>query len=302
MTLCGLAPSYSILALFLLITGLSSAVFHAVAPVIAGDLSGRQLGKGMGFWMVGGELGRTLGPIIIVTALQYIALSRIPWLMSAGFFASIILYFQLKNLPAFHLNQKTEKQASLLALKKMKPIMIPVAFLIIMRSLMQNALTIYLPMYLTEKGVSLWFAGASLSILEAAGAGGALLGGTLSDKLGRRQVLLIAMTISSLFMFLFLMIDRWVYYPFVLLILGFTLLSMEPIIMALVQESFPQNRALANGTYMCLNFLIRSLAAFILGILGDLFGLQQAFFISAIIMLIGIPSVFLLPKEVMKIA
>ena len=60
MSLLGIAPLYAMLALLLMVTGLSSAVLHAVAPVIAGRLSGKSLGRGMGIWMVGGELGRTL--------------------------------------------------------------------------------------------------------------------------------------------------------------------------------------------------------------------------------------------------
>lgn len=35
-----------------------------------------------------------------------------------------------------------------------------------------------------------------------------------------------------------------------LVLLGFTCLSNTPVMMASVQESFPQNRALANGFYL----------------------------------------------------
>jgi FSR family fosmidomycin resistance protein-like MFS transporter len=50
MSLLGVAPGYGVLALLLMVAGLSSASLHAVAPVIAGNLSGRSLGRGMGFW------------------------------------------------------------------------------------------------------------------------------------------------------------------------------------------------------------------------------------------------------------
>ncbi|MEJ2558341.1 MAG: MFS transporter, partial [Anaerolineae bacterium] len=70
MSLLGVAPGYALLALLLTVAGFSSACLHAVAPVMAGRLSGQSLGRGMGFWMVGGELGRTLGPIVIVSAIQ----------------------------------------------------------------------------------------------------------------------------------------------------------------------------------------------------------------------------------------
>ena len=86
MSLLGIAPSYAVLAMLLMVVGLSSATLHAVAPVIAGRLSGTRLGRGMGFWMVGGELGRTLGPLIIAAYFIFWPddLSHTPWLMIGG--------------------------------------------------------------------------------------------------------------------------------------------------------------------------------------------------------------------------
>jgi FSR family fosmidomycin resistance protein-like MFS transporter len=64
----------------------------------------------------------------------------------------------------------------------------------------------------------------------------------------------------------------------------------------LVQESTPDNRALANGLYMALSFVIRSLAVVALGVLGDLYSLRLAFAASAAIPLLGLPLVFALPQ------
>ena len=46
--------------------------------------------------------------------------------------------------------------------------------------------------------------------------------------------------------------------------------------MALVQEQFPDSRALANGVYLSINFAIRSIAAVVYGAAGDAFGLSTA--------------------------
>ena len=54
MSILGWAPTYAVLALILLVAGSSVAAFHATAPVAVGYLSGNRLGRGMGFWMVGG--------------------------------------------------------------------------------------------------------------------------------------------------------------------------------------------------------------------------------------------------------
>jgi len=295
MSLLGVAPGYGVLALLLMVTGISSASLHAVGPVMAGNLSGRNLGRGMSFWMVGGELGRTLGPILIVSAVRLLTLEGTPWLMIGGLLASAILYVRLKDVPGRPPN-RGQGLPWRQALRSLGPLLLPLVGIIVVRSFMISALTTYLPTFLSEEGADLWFAGASLSVLEAAGVVGALLGGTLSDRLGRRLILLISMLVTPLFMFVFLALQGWVRFP-TLLALGFTALSATPVIMALVQESLPENRALANGVYMALSFVLRSGVVVVLGALGDLFGLRLAFTASAVISLLGLPLILLLPGK-----
>jgi FSR family fosmidomycin resistance protein-like MFS transporter len=295
MSLLGVAPTYGVLVLLLLLAGTTSAGLHAVGPVMAGRLSGNSLGRGMGFWMVGGELGRTLGPIIIVSAVQILTLQGTPWLMVGGLLASVLLYVRLKDLsgrPATAGQGLPWRQA----LHAMGPFLPPLAAIIMVRAFMIAALTTYLPIFLSEEGANLWFAGASLAVLEAAGVVGALLGGSLSDRWGRRLVLAISLLVTPILMVIFLAAGGWARFP-LLLLLGFTALSTIPVIMAMVQESFPENRALANGVYMSLAFVLRSIAIVLLGIMGDTWGMRTAFAISAALPLLGLPFLRLLPSR-----
>jgi FSR family fosmidomycin resistance protein-like MFS transporter len=294
MSLLGIAPRYGILALLLIVVGFSSAAFHSVAPVVAGRLSGRNLGRGMGLWMVGGEFGRTIGPLVIVTALNFVTLEGTTWLMVFGLAASLLLYVLLRDIPAGP--PKTDETISFRqGLRVIRPILGPLTGIITVRVSMLAALTTYLPIFLTDEGASLWLAGMSLTVLEAAGVVGALVGGSVSDRLGRRAVLFFAMITTPFFMLVFIAVQGWLRFP-LLLILGFGSLSVAPVIMALVQESFPENRALANGLYMALSFVIRSGAVMALGLMGDLFGLRLAFAASAIVPLLGLPLIPLLPR------
>ena len=295
MSLLGVASSYGVLAMLLVVVGASSASMHAVGPVMAGRVSGRNLGRGMGFWMVGGELGRTLGPIVIVTTIQLLTLEGTPWLMLGGLLASAVLFVRLRDVPGRPSNGG-QGLPWRRALRAMRPLLIPLIGIIVARSFVSAALTTFLPTFLSEEGAGRLLAGGALSILEAAGVVGALSGGSISDLLGRRLVLFISMLVTPLLMFVFLAVSGWGQFP-LLLALGFTSLSVTPVIMALVQESFPENRALANGVYMALSFILRSGVVVALGWLGDLFGMRLAFTASGAITLLGLPLILLLPKN-----
>jgi FSR family fosmidomycin resistance protein-like MFS transporter len=158
------------------------------------------------------------------------------------------------------------------------------------------SITTYLPTFLSFEGVSLRMAGISLSVLEAAGVVGALSSGTLSDRLGRKPVLYFAFTASSILLFTFLQVEGWLVF-LVLVVLGFASLSPQPVLLAIVQDQSPNNRAAANGMYMSMAFLVRSLVLVLVGVLGDSIGLRSTFLISAGVSLLAIPAIAALPKE-----
>ncbi|MBD3336798.1 MAG: MFS transporter, partial [Candidatus Eisenbacteria bacterium] len=272
MSLLGIAPSYPALAGLLLVAGLSSASLHAIGPVVAGQFSGSHLGRGMGLWMVGGELGRTLGPLVIVSAVGYLTLSGTPWLLIGGVIASLALWFRLRDLSAHRMPGPAPRPWRR-ALRAMGPLLVPLSGIILARAFLMAAVTTYLPLFLSEEGRSLWLAGAALSILEAAGVAGAILGGTASDRFGRRRILAVSLGATPLFMGLFLFAGLPLRIP-LLILMGISGLAVTPVILAMVQESFPENRALANGVYMALSFGLRSGVIVLVGALADAWGMR----------------------------
>lgn len=293
MSLLGLAPSYIILGLLLAVAGLNTAGLHAVAPPMTGRLSGKHLGRGMGLWMVGGELGRTLGPLVIVSAVGLLTLQGTFWLIPIGVVSTAVLFLRLRSVSDLPARRQAEIPWRP-ALRRMAPILIPLGGVMLLRALVQAALTSYLPTFLTLEGADLWLAGASLSLLEAAGVVGALLGGILSDSFGRLRILAASALATPALFLVFLRVSGWLRFP-LLVLLGLSLLSITPVIMALVQESFPEYRALANGMYMALSFATASAGVVIVGMMSDSFGMRPAFVASAWIMLLAAPMVALLP-------
>lgn len=293
MCLLGMTNGYGMLVALLVLAGLSSAAFHAVGPAMAGTLSGSNLGRGMGIWMLCGELGRTIGPILVVSVIGVWGMAGIPWLLPIGVLASFIMYVRMKGVigKARHVSQALPWRS---ALKRMAPVMVPLSGIVFVRAFMMASLTTFLPTFLNEEGASLWLAGASLSVLEGAGIAGALFGGWMSDRLGRKQILGFSMLLTPVFTFVFLSTEGWFLFP-ILAILGFVALSTGPVVMAMVQESCPENRAFANGLYMGAGFALRGVAMLLLGMMADVYGLRRAFEVSAILMFVGVVLVFRLP-------
>lgn len=294
MSAIGLAPSYTVLALLLLLAGISSASFHAPAPAMVARLAGRRLGTGMSLFMAAGETGRALGPLLAVAAVSWWQLEGMWRVMVIGLAASLLLLWRLQSLPPQHQNHQTMAldQVWLLA-RRLYPVL---AAIMLPRTFMVVALNTYLPLFMTRRGASLWLAGGALSILEAAGIVGALLGGTVSDRLGRRQVLTAVMGLAPLLLLLFLSSSGWMLFP-VLLVLGLITFSSTPVLLAVVQEQFPDNRALANGLFITLSFMINGVATVSVGYLGDRLGLTTAYVISAGIAWLSLPMIWRLPAS-----
>jgi FSR family fosmidomycin resistance protein-like MFS transporter len=95
-------------------------------------------------------------------------------------------------------------------------------------------------------------------------------------------------------MFMLVLTPGWWRLP-LLVPLGFFGLMATPVIMASVQESSPENRALANGIYMALNFVLRAVIVVAVGTLADHLGMRPTFLACAVLGLLGTPFVFGLP-------
>ena len=292
MSLIGMAPNYLTLAIFLFVAGMSTAAFHAPAPAMVGRISGNRLGKGMSLFMAGGELGRAVGPLLAVWIVSLWSLDGFYRIVVLGWVASLILYWRLHHIPA----RPRQRQDLRAVWPVARRLFVPLLAFLLPREFMLTGLAVYLPTFMDSQGAGLWLAGAALSIWELAGVVGVLFSGTFSDRLGRRAILLIATVSASALLLLFLYVKGWLLIP-VLLALGFTSLSTTPVLLAMAQEQLPNNRAMANGVLISFFFLLRPVAAFAIGLMGDQFGLPSAFLAAALISLLAIPAIFFLPKS-----
>lgn len=293
MGLTGLAPTVPILFILLFTAGVSAALFHVPSPVLVREASGKRVGTGMSLFMVGGESARTLGPLLVTAAIALWGLEGIYRLCLIGYGASFTLWIVLKDLDVHRpVGPVAMKGDAGRVMRRFTPFFLSLSSFILFQSVLKSALTLYLPLYLTQRGAGIWLAGASLSILQFFGVVGTLFSGTISDKIGRRNTLLIASAGTLIAAGLFLLFHNVVF----LALVGLFIFSTGPVLMAMVQDTDSSMPTFMNGIYMAIGFGVGSLAVFSLGTMGDLIGLERSYIISFILAVGTIPSALLLGR------
>ncbi len=292
MSCLGITPSFLSLAILLFITGLSISAFHALAPAMIARSSGNQVGRGMSLFMAAGELGRTVGPLLASWGLLTFALQGMFPIAIPGWITSLAIFILFRSIPV-HVDKQTGFRE---ALPLVRRLFLPLIGIVFFRSFLVTGLGVYLPTLLEGEGASIWKAGSTLAIYQFAGVFGAVLGGTISDRLGRRPVLFAVTLLAPIMTLVFLRTTGWVIIP-VLILAGLFVLSSQPILLAIVQDQLPAHRSIGNGLFMTLSFICLSISAVGIGMVGDRLGLRQAFLWTAVAGLLASPLVLLLPRS-----
>ena len=296
MGLIGIAPSVGMIIIILIITGINSAAFHVPTPVMMKKVSGKRVGMGMSFYMLGGELARTTGPLIINAVLHYYFLEGTAYLIPFGIVSSIILFFVLKDVKVSEDIKAIERPKSIW--KSIRPLL-PLFLIIIgytfCRSIMRAALRDFLPTYLQfEEKYSEDFANKALAMVNLAGLIGTLFTGSLSDKIGRKTILLVIAVISPAMMVFFVFNEtKALVFP-LLFMTGIFHLATGPVLLAIIQDIKTERPAFITSIYMTISFLVAALTSFLVGFLSDIYGLHNAFLISAGVALLSIPFILIL--------
>ncbi len=298
MSLTGLAPSYWILFVLLFIAGTSAVCFHVPSPVLIKFFSGKQIGKGMSYYMSCGAIAGTAGTLLITFVITSFGMDKSYILMFFGIATSLILFIKLKDLPSIHMVKQHSKSNQYKPIRTFIPFFLVLGAIMLFRAGMNLSLTLYLPVYLTGQGSSLWFAGISLSILHLAGAAGMIAVGHVSDKFSKKKILFILTLLSCFAMWglIYFSNNKALILP-CLVILGMLLFSSAPIILALVQNINSHRPAFISSIYFSLGFFINATGILFVGFAGDSIGLETTFKLCASIPLFSLPFIYFLPNK-----
>ncbi len=296
MSLLGLAQNYWQLSALLFIMGWSAAFFHVPAPVLIRRVAGNQSGKGMSFYMVGGELARTIGPLFITSALTWWGLEGSWRVMPVGILASIILFFRLRNLKKIDFKPKAKKAGAWNELSKHKKIFFALTGYTFSRGMVRGVFVTLITTYIVTNGGSIWDGTIALMIIQFAGAVGTFFAGGLSDRFGRRKTLLFIAIISPILLTLFNYSSGYVNMG-ILALIGFFIFGSNPILLALVQDIKSDRPSFNNGIFMTISFAFGAVATLLVGKIADLTSLDSVYDFAPFFALIAIPFTLMVPDE-----
>ena len=151
------------------------------------------------------------------------------------------------------------------------------------RAMTQNALLTFLPLFLArEMGWSPVWTGGAMFVLQAAGLAASPIAGHLSDKLGRRSVLMTSMAMTAVVLVFMAVAGKSQAFVFFIAVLGFFLYAIRPVVQAWILESTPKNMG---GSSIGILFGAQSLGAAVSPLLGgliaDRWGLSATFYFLA---------------------
>jgi MFS family permease len=139
----------------------------------------------------------------------------------------------------------------------------------------QNALLTFLPLFLArELGYSVFLIGASMFALQAAGFAAAPVAGHLSDKFGRRSVMVSTMAMTAVVLVFMAVAGQSKAFIGFIAVLGFFLYAIRPVIQAWLLEATPKNMGGSGiGILFGAQSLGSSIAPLIGGLIADRYGL-----------------------------
>jgi FSR family fosmidomycin resistance protein-like MFS transporter len=293
-SLLGLAPGVAVAALLLVLAGVSSSVFHPAAAALVTRSAGTRWGRGTSIFMAGGESGRATGPVLIAAVLSAVGLGMSWIAVVPGIAVSVLLYLRIANRPTIHVRHPAGSMRAALRSARRGFLLLDAASAMI--SMATVGLLVFIPTYLTRSGAGLVLAGAAVTAFEVGGAIGAFAGGTLSDRIGRRQMLAIAAGVGPPLLILALLVPVGPLMLAMLALAGVVLLSAGPVQLVLMQELMPDNRGAAVGLSIFAITMASALGTVVVGALGEVIGLQVALIAGAGVALLALPFIALLPE------
>jgi sugar phosphate permease len=293
------------------LVGIGNNLWHPAAiPTLAYRYPQRK-GLVLSFHGMGGNLGEAFAPMVVGALLgwfswrQVVVINVIPGITMAALILLMLgALATAKSGESSGINAGGDKRslrqylADLGSLLRNKALMI-VSVSASFRTMTQAGLLTFLPVYLAyELGYSTFIVGVCMTVIQAAGFIAGPIGGHLSDKMGRRRVVMSSMALSGVMVIGMVAAGKSPLFVVFIALVGFFLYAMRAVLQAWAIESAPKNLAgTAVGVQFGITTLGASVAPFVFGMIADAFGLYAGFYFLAAVIIFANALVFFMPDS-----
>ena len=306
--LMGFSHGYLMLLSCVALVGFGNSLWHPTAiPTLARRYPERK-GLVLSIHGMGGNVGDALAPLAIGSLLavltwrEVVIINVVPGLVMALLLLAFLGTMQLgakkdKAADDGRVQSFREYFSGVPALFRNRSLVVLTASSAF-RAMTQNALLTFLPVYLAyEMGFSPFWVGAGLFALQAAGFAASPIAGHLSDRMGRRSIMMTSMAMTAVVLVAMVFAGKSHAFIALVAVLGFFLYAIRPVMQAWLLETTPKNMG---GTSIGILFgaqaLGSSIAPFLAGIIADRYGLIATFWFLAATIVIANLFIFLMPK------
>jgi FSR family fosmidomycin resistance protein-like MFS transporter len=278
MALAAVAPSYFLVVLAVLVSGLGVAAYHPEGSKFASYVSGERRASGMAFFSVGGNVGFALGPvvasgIVLALGLRGGLLLALPGLAVAAVLLSVRPYLE-DFAPAADPGRREAAGPG-------RPDGLALLLGVVgLRSVAHMGLFTFVPLYEIARGHSEAYGTLLLSLFLLAGAIGTLFGGRFADRFGRRVVLLGSFVVATPLILVYAIAGGLVG-EVALVLSGAAVIGTFGVSLVLSQEYMPGRVGMASGLSIGLAIGLGGVAALTLGAVADAIDLETAVMATA---------------------
>ena len=192
MSLTGVAPSYAVLLFLVGTAGFGSAAFHPPSFSAVVRSGGPARGRAMGIFLSGGNTGFFLGPLAAGLLVSAFGLPGSLVMLPIGIVTAVLLFrMRVGDHPGTRSTTDQARPAN-------KRLLALLATITAFRSIAIQSAVTFLPLYFVARGEPLLVATTIASFWLGVGVLGQLAGGHLSDRVGRRQVIVTSLLAGGL--------------------------------------------------------------------------------------------------------
>lgn len=303
--LMGFVDAYWMMLTCSALIGIGNNLWHPTAIPLLGNLYPARRGLVMSFHGMAGNVGDALAPLAagallgVLTWRGVVVLNVLPGLAMS---LLLLIYFRRPQPGDERISGRGAAASGAHVLKNFGVLLRNRTVVMLsvggaFRSITQMSLLTFLPVFIArELGYSAFWIGLCMFALQACGFAAAPIAGHLSDKMGRRQVIVSSLGMTAVVLVFMAFAGRSVAFVFFVSILGFFLFAIRAVLQAWLLDATPKEMA---GTSVGFMFGMSAVGAaigpFTSGIIADHYGLSATFYFLASTIIIANVFMFFTP-------